>query len=350
MPEIEISACSLAARREKLKKEAINNGYDKEGWFKKSGERASNGAFERQSAIFNKKFGYEKDELKPEKGRYRLIWAAICPWATRQVITLKLLGIGEDIVSIGKVNPLKTDKGWEFSLDKDSKDPVLGFSTVPEAYYFTDPGYQLRPTVPFVADTITKKIVNNDFKNLTKEWILGFKEYHKSGAPDLYPLELREEIDKLNDWLYDRVNNGVYKAGFAANQEQYEKNYKLVFESLDILEERLSKNRFLFGDYITDSDVRLYVTLARFDVAYYFGFRLNYKRLRDYPNLWNYTKELYSIKAFNESTDFDAIKRGYLLLDNGENPFKILPLGPDTEAFSEPNNREELFGPIKFNY
>lgn len=310
-------------------------------------EIQENGAFVRQQNRFDTPFGDKDGQLPVEANRYRLIWTPLCPWATRQVIALKLLGL-EDVISIGTVNPCRTDKGWEFSLDEGGVDPVLGIRYLPEIYASTDPEYTGRATVPTVVDVKTRRVVNNDYHHLTNYWEVEWKKFHKNGAPDLYPVELRDEIDALNEIIFNEINNGVYKAGFAKSQEQYELNYHLVFDRLDRLEEHLSKNRFLFGDYITDSDIRLYVTLARFDTAYYFGFRTNKKRIRDYENLWNYAKELYSIPAFKEATDFDAIKRGYLL--GPENPYNILPLGPDNSVWDEPNNRSEKFGPIKFDY
>lgn len=310
-------------------------------------EIQKNGAFVRQQNRFDTPFGEKDGQLPVEANRYRLIWTPLCPWATRQVIALKLLGL-EDVISIGTVNPCRTEKGWEFSLDEGGVDPVLGIRYLPEIYASTDPEYTGRATVPTVVDVKTKRVVNNDYHHLTNYWEVEWKKFHKKGAPDLYPEKLRDEIDALNEIIFNEINNGVYKAGFAKSQEQYELNYHLVFDRLDLLEEHLSKNRFLFGDYITDSDIRLYVTLARFDTAYYFGFRTNKKRIRDYDNLWNYAKELYSIPEFKEATDFDAIKRGYLL--GPENPYNILPLGPDNSVWDEPNNRSEKFGPIKFDY
>lgn len=311
-------------------------------------EISDNGAFVRQKNRFTTPFGKQEGELPVEADRYRLIWTPLCPWATRQIIALKLLGL-EDVISVGKVAPVRTENGWEFSLDEGGIDPVLKIKYLPEIYAETDPEYTGRATVPTVVDLKTRKVVNNDYHKLTNYWETVWKPFHKDGAPDLYPEELRDEIDKLNEVIFNEVNNGVYKAGFATSQEQYELNYNLVFNRLDQLEEHLSKNRFLFGDRLTDADIRLYVTLARFDTAYYFGFRLNKKRLRDYENLWNYSKELYSIPAFKEATDFDAIKRGYLL-GASENPYQILPIGPDNSVWEEANNRTEKFGELKYKY
>ena len=306
------------------------------------------GAFVRQANAFRTPFGSGPSDLPVEAGRYRLIWTPLCPWATRQVIVLGLLGIGEDVISIGKVAPIRTEKGWAFSLDEGGVDPVLGIATLPEAYAKADPAYQGRATVPAVIDVTTGKVVNNDYHRLSNYWETVFMPYWKEGAPDLYPENLRSEIDALNEILFHEVNNGVYKAGFAKTQEEYEKNYRMVFSRLDDLEERLSQRRFLFGDTLTDSDVRLYVTLARFDIAYYTEFRLNEKRIMDYENLWNYAKELYSIPAFGRATDFLAIKQGYFLGNAFTNPDQILPEGPDVSVWNEPHDREKKFGPIAY--
>ncbi len=333
----------------------LTNIDDKEQCFSKvataeeANELSKTGAFVRQENRFITPFGTKEGELPIEAGRYRLIWTPLCPWATRQVIAFKLLGL-EDVISVGTVAPIRTDKGWEFSLDKEGVDPVLKIRYLPEIYASTDPQYTGRATVPAVIDLKTKQVVNNDYHHLSNYWETVWEKFHKKGAPDLYPKELRDEIDALNNILFHEVNNGVYKAGFAQSQEAYENAYDLVFHRLDWLEERLSKGRYLFGDQLTDSDIRLYVTLARFDIAYYFAFRTNRNRISDYDNLWNYAKDLYSISAFKEATDFDAIKRGYLLGNHAHNPYGLLPKGPDISIWEEPNNREEKFGKSKFTY
>ena len=345
MAEFEEAACSIALHRKRIEKERESQSFGKVATSEDKGEIAKNGAYVKKKNRFCTPFGDKEGVLPVEAGRYRLIWTPLCPWATRQAIVLKLLGIGEDVISIGKVAPVRTDKGWEFSLDKDGVDSVLGIRFLPEIYAATDPEYDGRATVPTIVDVKKKKVVNNDYHRLSNYWETVWKPFWKEGAPDLYPMELRTGIDALNEILFNEINNGVYKAGFAKSQEEYEKNYHLVFDRLDWLEERLADRRFLFGDRLTDSDVRLYVTLARFDTAYYFGFRLNERRIMDYPNLWNYAKELYSIPAFKESTDFDAIKRGYLL-GASENPDNILPDGPDEGVWEEANDRAEKFGPL----
>jgi len=305
-------------------------------------EISDSGAFVRQKNRFTTPFGDKPGELPVEANRYRLLWAPICPWAHRQVIALKLLGL-DKVISIGTANPVRTEHGWEFSLDEGGVDPVLKIRYLPEIYEKTDPEYSGRATVPTVVDVKEQKVVNNDYFKLTNYWETAWKPFHKEGALDLYPEHLRKEIDELNDIIFHDVNNGVYKAGFAQSQESYEKAYDTLFERLDWLEERLAKSRYLFGNQITDSDIRLYVTLARFDVAYYIVFRTNRNRLIDFPNLWNYAKDLYQTPGFGDTTDFEAIKKGYQLGNHAENPYQILAKGPDVSLWKQPHDRDEKF-------
>lgn len=304
-------------------------------------EITESGAFNRQKNRFDTPFGNGAGELPVEAGRYRLLWTPICPWAHRQIIAIKLLGL-EESISIGTANPQRSKKGWEFSLDEDGVDPVLKIRYLPEIYAKTDPQYNGRATVPAVVDVYQRKVVNNDYFKLTNYWETAWKPLHKKDAPELYPEALRKDIDELNDIIFHDVNNGVYKAGFAQSQKAYEQAYDALFARLDWLEERLAANRFLFGDYITDSDIRLYVTLARFDAAYYSVFRTNRNRLIDFPNLWGYSRDLYQTDAFGNTTDFPAIKRGYQLGNVVENPYQILAKGPDLKIWNVRPNRAHL--------
>ena len=309
-----------------------------------NGEIQSNGKFERQANRFVTPFGDKEGELPVEKDRYRLLWAPVCPWANRSIIVRQLMGL-EDVISVGTLDPIRPDvpwSDWAFTLDEGDKDPVLGIHLLSEAYKKADPEYKGRFTVPAVVDLKTGAVVNNDYFKLTTYFETAWKKYHKKDAPELYPVELREDIDELNDYIFHNVNNGVYKAGFATSQEAYSDAFKLVFDAFDRLEERLSNQRFLFGDYITESDIRLYVTLARFDVAYYNGFRVNKKMLKDYPNLWGYARDLYEESAFGDNTNFEAIKKHYHLCCLKTNPNYILPLGPDVSIWKIPSGRERL--------
>jgi putative glutathione S-transferase len=304
-------------------------------------EITKDGAFNRQKNRFTTPFGEGPGELPAEAGRYRLLWARICPWAHRAVIVRELLGL-QEVISLGTTSPVRTENGWEFSLDEGGVDPLLGIRYLPEIYAETDPEYSGRATVPAVVDVTTRKVVNNDYFRLTNYFETAFKPFHKAGAPDLYPEALRSDIDALNDILFHEVNNGVYKAGFAKSQQAYEQAYDVLFARLDQLEERLSTRRYLLGDQITDADVRLYVTLARFDVAYYSVFRTNRNRIVDFPNLWNYAKDLYQTPGFGDTTDFEAIKRGYQLGNHAENPYQILAKGPDVSIWYVSHDRNSF--------
>lgn len=242
---------------------------------------------------------------------------------------------------------MRTENGWAFTLDEGGVDPVLGIRYLPEIYAETDPGYSGRATVPTVVDVLERKVVNNDYFRLTNYFETAFKPFHKADAPDLYPQHLQADIDDFNELLFHEVNNGVYKAGFAQSQAAYEQAYDVLFARLDQLEERLSAQRYLFGDTITDSDVRLYVTLVRFDAAYYSVFRTNRNRIIDYPNLWNYAKDLYQTPGFGDTTDFDSIKRGYQLGNHANNPHQLLAKGPDLSIWNDPHDRSRFSKPDK---
>ena len=219
MKEVEGSACSLAAHAARIKKEkAEEEGrrtFGKVATSEQTGEIGQGGSFVRQQNRFTTPFGEGEGELPVEAGRYRLIWTPLCPWATRQRIVLRLLGIGENVISVGTVAPVRTESGWEFSLDEGGKDPVLGIRFLPEIYAKTDPEYSGRATVPAIVDVKEGKVVNNDYHRLTNYWETVWKPFWKKDAPDLYPLELRTGIDALNEILFNEINNGVYKAGFA---------------------------------------------------------------------------------------------------------------------------------------
>ena len=266
----------------------------------------SEGNFNRQKNQFETPFGEGEGKLPVEPGRYRLLWAPVCPWAHRSVIVRRLLGL-EDVISLGTADPKRPDvprSDWAFTLDEGDVDPVLGIHYISEAYLAANPDYTGRFTVPALVDIPSGKVVNNDYFNLTLYFETAWKPYHKEGAPDLYPEELRKDIDEMNDWLFDNINNGVYKATFARSKEAYWDAYNSFYAAMDILEKRLENQRFLFGDYVTDSDVRLYVTLARLDIRYTWQLGHTKHRLIDYPNLWGYARDLYQIPAFRNNTYF----------------------------------------------
>ena len=304
-----------------------------------------NGEIKVQENLFTKKFGDGKDEWQVEADRYRLIWMPACPHAHKVVITRKLLGL-DKVISLGTTGIMRTPDGWVFSEDEGEKDPVLGIHYLKDIYLRENPEYKGRPTVPIIVDTKTGKGVNNDHFWLPIYFNTEWEKFHKKDAPDLYPEELRQEIDELNKFIYERLNTGVYKCGFARSQKAYDKAYEELFEALDIIEDRLKDRRFLFGDYITDSDIRLYPTLARFDIAYYITFRCNKKRLTEYKNLWAYARDLYQTECFKDTTYFELIKRHYQLSPHlrplAGNKYGLLALGPDLSVWEIPHGRENL--------
>ncbi|WP_027086970.1 glutathione S-transferase family protein [Cohnella panacarvi] len=312
-----------------------------------SAEIRKDGSFNRQVNRFTTPFGERSGELPVQAGKYRLIWCAACPWAHRAVIVRGLLGL-EHAIGLGTVSPLRPRIGrvdWEFAEDADGVDPVLGVRYMSELYANADPGYTGRPTVPAMIDIETRTVANNDYFKLTNDLETAWAPFHKQGAPDLYPERLRSAIDALNEVVFHEVNNGVYKCGFAQSQEAYEQAYDTLFARLDDLDDRLSTRRFLHGDFITDSDVRLYTTLARFDAAYYSGFRTNRNLLREFTHLWGYARDLYQTQGFGDTTDFDAIKRHYFLsitIHPDKPEVAILPKGPDTATWDTPHGRERL--------
>ncbi len=266
------------------------------------------GAFIRQPNRFTTPFGDGENDLKAESGRYRLFWAKGCHWSNRASIVRELLGL-QEAIGINLVGHSKENRayGWEFVYNEDRKDPVLGVQYLSELYYNADPDYEGRCTVPALVDVTTKKVVNNDYHRLTNYFETAFRLFQSPDAPDLYPEELRKEIDDYNDWLFPNVNNGTYRMMFAQFITAYEEAFEDFYHALDLIEERLSKTRFLIGDYVTDSDVRLFVTLARFDTHYYRNLGPIKHRIVDYKNIWGYCRDLYEIPAFRNNTYFRDI-------------------------------------------
>ena len=270
-----------------------------------------NGYFRRQPNHFTTPFGDGENDLKAEGNkRYRLVWAKLCHWSNRAAIVRELEGL-EDQISVNMVEhaPHEKNLGWEYVYNENNIDPVLGDQFLSEAYYRADDDYQGRTTVPALIDTTTGKVVNNDYNWLTTYFEVNFRPWHKKGAPELYPVELREEIDKMNLWLFDNINNAVYRSSFSRSNEGHFDGVNTFYAAMDRLEKRLETNRFLFGDYVTDSDIRLYVTLARLDIRYTTQLGETKRPLYNYKNLWGYAKELWEIPAFAHHTDFAAIIR-----------------------------------------
>jgi glutathionyl-hydroquinone reductase len=284
-----------------------------------------NGRFVRQSNRFTDRIG--SDEFPAETGRYQLYASLACPWAHRALIVRRLLGL-EDVIGVTIVDPIRDERGWRFTLSPDGRDPVTGARFLAELYTATDPSYDGRHTVPCVWDTVSGRLVTNDYPQITLTLESAFAPFHWPGAPELYPEELRAEIDEVNDDVFHNVNNGVYKAGMAQTQEAYEEAFDALFAALDRLEARLDGHDHLVGDRLTEADVRLYPTLARFDAVYHTHFKCNLRRIVDYPRLWAYARRLHAIPAFGETTDFDHIKRHYYETHRHLNPYGIVPKGP----------------------
>ena len=298
-------------------------------------QEVEGGRFVRQANRFTDRITADGSSGFPaEAGRYRLFVSYACPWAHRTLIVRRLLGL-EDAIGVAVVDPIRDEKGWRFP----DRDPVTGAVFLSELYLATDPSFQGRYTVPSIWDTKTERLVTNDFPNITTMFETEFTAHHRPGAPDLYPEALRPEIDELNDLVYTTVNNGVYKAGFATSQSAYEEAFDALFATLDRLEERLSTRRYLFGDTVTEADVRLYPTLARFDAVYHGHFKCNLRRLVDYENLWAYARDLYSIPAFGETTNFDHIKRHYYVTQRNINPSGVVAKGPAVD-WTAPHGRD----------
>jgi len=266
-------------------------------------------------------------------GRYHLYISWACPWAHRTAIVRQLLGL-QDVISLSAVDPVRDGRGWAFREGPGySLDPVNGFALLREAYEATEPGYDGHISVPVLWDRETSRIVSNNFPDITIDLDTQFGAY-AHGDYDLYPERLRPEIDAINATVYQNVNNGVYRAGMATTQQAYHDAVTKLFATLDELEERLAGRRYLLGDAITEADVRLWVTLARFDAVYHYHFKANLRRLTDYPNLWGYARDLYALPAFSGTTNFDHIKRHYYTTHPHINPSRIVPDGPllDWEA------------------
>jgi putative glutathione S-transferase len=303
-----------------------------------SKETDARGRFVRQPNAFRSVITADgSGDLPAEPGRYHLYVSLACPWAHRSIITRRLLGL-EDAISLSLVDPVRDERGWAFT--EGYEDPINGFRFIGEAYLASDPSFQGRYTVPTLWDRETNRIASNDFPVLALQLGQAFLAQAKHPY-DLYPEHLREEIDAVNAVVFEEVNNGVYQAGFAPSQELYDDAVTKLFARLDWLEARLATQRYLVGDRLTDADIRLFPTLARFDAVYHYHFKCNLRRLTDYPNLWAYARDLYQRPGFGETVDFDEIKRHYYMTHPHINPTRIVPIGP-TVDWTAPHGREAL--------
>ena len=278
-----------------------------------------------------------------EPGRYRLVAARACPWANRTVIVRRLLGL-EEVISLGQPGPTHDARSWTFDLDPGGKDPVLGIERIQDAYFARFPGYPRGITVPAVVDVPSGQVVTNNFPQITLDFSTEWTAYHRPGAPQLYPEHLREEIDAVNKRVFTEINNGVYRCGFAGSQEAYDAAYDRLWTALDWLEERLAGQRYLVGDTITEADVRLFTTLARFDAVYHGHFKCNRQKLSEMPVLWAYARDLFQTPGFGDTTDFVQIKQHYYIVHEDINPTGIVPKGPDLANWLTAHGREALGG------
>jgi putative glutathione S-transferase len=280
---------------------------------------------------------------RAEAGRYRLVINRACPWASRSVTVRRLLGL-EDAISLAVTDPIQDERSWRFTLDPDDRDPVLGIRYLAEAYEAREPGYDGGVSVPALVDVPTGRLVTNDYLQITLDLSTQWTAFHREGAPDLYPERRRDEIDAINDEVFRDVNNGVYVAGFATEQGRYEEAVTTLFARLDALEERLTGRRYLVGDTITEADVRLWMTLVRFDAAYHGQFKCNRNKISEMPALWAYARDLFQTPGFGDTVDFDHIRRHYYAVHRQINPTGIVPVGPDPSGWLTPHGREALGG------
>ena len=304
-------------------------------------EQTETGTFKRQEDSFRD--WVKRDGATPymaEAGRYHLYVSLACPWAHRTIILRKLKGL-EEVLGMTVVDPVRDERGWAFREGPGhSEDPINGFKFLSEAYSATDPVYRGRVTVPVLWDKKTKRIVSNSDDDLLRMLNSEFADFATNNY-DFYPADLQGEIDALNKTIYERVNNGVYLAGFATRQKPYERAAKRLFETLDELDARLATRRFLLGERMTEADWRLFPTLIRFDAVYHGHFKCNLHRIVDYPNLWPYLRDLYQHDAVAETVNFDHIKRHYYMTHDEINPTRIVPIGPALKL-ETPHGRERL--------
>lgn len=269
----------------------------------------------------------DRQTFPAEKGRYHLYISYACPWASRILMARKLKGL-EDLIDISIVSPLMYENGWEFGgYEGATNDKVHGFKYLYEVYAHSNPDYTGRVTVPVLYDMKREKIVNNESSEILRIFNEAFDDLGAKGG-DFYPKEYREEIDKINELVYENINNGVYKAGFATEQDVYNKEVENLFRALDKVEEILSKNKYLVGDVFTEADIRLFTTLVRFDSVYFGHFKCNLRPLTSYENIWRYTREIYNMDGIKETVNMNHIKTHYYKSHTMINPNQIVPEGP----------------------
>ncbi len=293
-------------------------------------ESGDDGSFKRQESGFRDWVSTDGSTPYPaEAGRYHIYAAWACPWAQRAVIGLKLKGL-EDTIGLSVVHPIRDDRGWRFTGGEYSDD-AEDFDFLAEAYNESDPEFDDRASTPVLWDTKHARIVNNESGEVLRMLATRFEEFADPDSLDLVPKAIEAEIDDLNERIYDAVNNGVYKAGFATDQDVYEREVDGIFTMLDELDERLGSRRFLFGELPVETDWRLFPTLLRFDAVYYIHFKCSRRRLVDYPNLWPYARDLYQWPGIAETVHFDDIRRHYYCTHPMINPNKLVAVCPDMD-------------------
>lgn len=283
--------------------------------------------------------------FKAEVGRYHIYVSLACPWASRTLILRKLKGL-DDIISYTVVDWMLGEGGWSFTDQKSkcSLDPIHNAKFMREIYMKANPDYAGSITVPVLYDKQQKTIVNNESSEIIRMLNTEFNELcptEEQKKLDLYPEPLRAKIDEINTWVYPNINNGVYRCGFARSQEAYDEAVTGLFGALDKAEGILSKSRYLVGDTMTEADVRMFVTLIRFDTVYHTHFKCNKKRIIDYPNIWGFVREIYQTSCVAETVDQEHIMKHYYASHKSINPFSIIPVGPDID-FMEPHGREKM--------
>jgi glutathionyl-hydroquinone reductase len=305
-------------------------------------EQSKSGEFHRQEDSFREWISADGSTSYPAvANRYHLYVSLACPWASRTVIVRKLKGL-EEAIGATVVDPVRDERGWAFGEGPGfGPDPINGFKFLSEAYAATDPNHDGRVTVPVLWDKETKKIVNNCEDDICVMFNDAFSGVAQNKALDLFPKAIAAEQAKLSDFIYDRINNGVYKAGFATRQRPYEISCQKLFEALDELEERLARSRYLLGAHFVESDWRLFCTLVRFDIVYYIHFKCSVRRILDYPNLQGFLMDLYQQPGISETVNFDHIKRHYYLTHPRINPSGIVPIGPVIDL-TQGHGREKL--------
>ena len=292
------------------------------------------GEFHRQKQKFRSCIE-EGGEFPPEEGRYHLYVSYACPWAHRTLVMRKLKGL-EKFIDYSVVSPEMLKDGWSFKQTDPgvTEDKVFDREFLRDVYTAADPNFTGRVTVPVLFDMKNERIVNNESADILRIFNSQLGAFAEN-QDDFYPQVLRAQIDEVNEDVYENINNGVYKTGFARKQEAYDHNFKSLFEALERQEKRLEGKDYLAGDRLTEADIRLFTTLIRFDAVYFTHFKCNKQMIKDYKNLGRYLKNLYSIKAFYETTRLDHIKRHYFYSHETLNPFRLIPLGPDLDYLKQ---------------